>query len=51
MKNKEAIDSVSSPSANANARLVVSKTPAKKTEDELAIEECRRQYELAMENH
>lgn len=52
MKNKSAADSASSHScANASARLVVSKTPAKKTEDELAMEECQRQYELAMENH
>jgi hypothetical protein len=40
-----------SSAAKKEAVKLVSKPAAAKTEDELAEEEARRQYELAMENH
>jgi len=51
MKNKDVIAASNISAAGAKARLVVSKKPAKKTDEELALEEYQRQFELAMENH
>jgi hypothetical protein len=51
MKNKDAMAASNISTAGANTRLVVSKKPAKKTDEELAFEEYQRQFELAMENH